>query len=254
MKQGLLLKEAPEGIYIHRCWRCDSWYGDSVDYQNHLEKAHNHAYAWYYSPMEVSFEKPYVNGKFDGYYWKTINRLTNGWCKADDPKIIRRAIFSTKIRPLRRMLVTKQELKNRKTNRMCHCGKKAGNGHYLYCSDKCQSDWYQRVTDVTHFKLNFMRGKIKCDLCGKKRHDHDGTRHLSEFLEMDHIIAIVLGGHPWHEDNLQALCQTCHKEKTKSDVGILAWWKRQAKYDIGAMIPDPQLTLDNELNYNYAYG
>lgn len=70
---------------------------------------------------------------------------------------------------------------------------------------------------------------------------------------MDHIIAIVLGGHPWHEDNLQALCSECHKIKTKSDVAILAWWKRESKYDIGPIIPDPQLTLDNLLVYNYEY-
>jgi len=48
---------------------------------------------------------------------------------------------------------------------------------------------------------------------------------------MDHIIAIVLGGHPWDYRNLQALCEKCHKLKTKSDIKILAYWRRLTRYD-----------------------
>jgi len=55
------------------------------------------------------------------------------------------------------------------------------------------------------------------------------------------------------EDNVRTLCGECHKIKTKSDMGVLAAWRRMSNYDIGPIIPDPQLTLDNELNYNYAY-
>jgi len=244
MKQGLLLKEAPEEIYIHRCYRCDTWHKNSLEFQIHLEKAHNQAYAWYYSET-ISFILDGQNNSIE----KINLKLRSGWCKADDSKIIMRAVFSTKIRPLRRMLITQQELKNRRTRRTCHCGDPVGNGHYKYCSGTCQSDWYQRVTDVTNHRNNFMSGKTHCEKCGI---DPKEIKYYHE-LEMDHIIAIVLGGHPWDERNLIALCHECHNKKTKSDMGILAWWKRQAKYDTGPIIPNPQLTLDEVIQFEYAY-
>ena len=37
-------------------------------------------------------------------------------------------------------------------------------------------------------------------------------------LECDHIHAIKMGGHPFSHDNLQTLCQKCHKKKTKTDM------------------------------------
>src|SRR3990167_3107646 len=40
-------------------------------------------------------------------------------------------------------------------------------------------------------------------------------------FEVDHKIAIVNGGHPWKEENLQVLCTPCHLEKTKKDVKSL---------------------------------
>jgi len=37
-------------------------------------------------------------------------------------------------------------------------------------------------------------------------------------FEVDHIIAVKNGGDMWDEKNLQVLCYTCHKEKTKKDM------------------------------------
>lgn len=36
-------------------------------------------------------------------------------------------------------------------------------------------------------------------------------------FEVDHKIAVMNGGEFWDENNLQVLCYTCHKEKTKID-------------------------------------
>lgn len=43
--------------------------------------------------------------------------------------------------------------------------------------------------------------------------------HYDSF-EVDHIVAIVNGGDQWDEKNLQVLCSTCHKEKTKKDMQL----------------------------------
>jgi ribosomal protein L37AE/L43A len=37
-------------------------------------------------------------------------------------------------------------------------------------------------------------------------------------MEVDHKIAVALGGDMWDEDNMQTLCENCHKEKTKEDM------------------------------------
>ena len=39
-------------------------------------------------------------------------------------------------------------------------------------------------------------------------------------FEVDHIKAIMNGGESLDKDNLQVLCYTCHKEKTKEDFKI----------------------------------
>ena len=46
-----------------------------------------------------------------------------------------------------------------------------------------------------------------CVKCGSK-----------EKLELDHIRALVNGGGMWDKNNLQTLCNKCHKEKTKQDM------------------------------------
>lgn len=236
MKQGLLLKEAPEEIYVHRCWECDSWFANSLEYQIHVEENHGRMYAWY--------KEKVIN--LDGI---KETRITKGWVKVQNPNITMRAVWSTKYRPIRRMLITEQERINRAKPGICHCGSKVAKGRFKYCSDSCQADWYKRVTDVTFHRNNFMSDKRQCERCGK---DPSKDRWYKE-LEMDHIIALIFGGHPWHEDNLIGLCHECHKVKTKSDMGILAWWRRESNYDTGPEIPDPQTTLDNVIQFNYVW-
>ena len=51
------------------------------------------------------------------------------------------------------------------------------------------------------------------------RVDSDGLRLPSpEFrLEVDHIVPVADGGHPFAPNNLQTLCEECHKNKTSSE-------------------------------------
>lgn len=60
-------------------------------------------------------------------------------------------------------------------------------------------------------KLIKNRGS-KCEKC-----DKDCSADTHE-LELDHIIALVNGGGMWNTDNLQLLCNQCHKEKTALDI------------------------------------
>lgn len=150
------------------------------------------------------------------------------------------------VRPLRRFHTNQNELDNMK-KKLCWCGKKRGKDNKRikytgkFCSDKHYSDWWSRADNVSFHRNKFMNTKNdNCELCN---HDPSNDSWFRS-LEMDHIIAIVLGGHPWHYDNLQMICHTCHAKKTKIDVQILAAWRQMCRYDLGPIIPDNQVYLD----------
>ena len=62
----------------------------------------------------------------------------------------------------------------------------------------------------------------KCHICGQKIHPQ-------EKWDIEHIIPLSLGGADSGE-NLDLAHQSCHRDKTKADVGRLAKAKRQAAY------------------------
>jgi len=50
-------------------------------------------------------------------------------------------------------------------------------------------------------------------------------------FEVDHIKAVALGGDMFDEKNLQVLCYTCHKDKTKTDVKKIAELRKREKLE-----------------------
>jgi len=48
-------------------------------------------------------------------------------------------------------------------------------------------------------------------------------------LEVDHIIAVSLGGEMWDKKNLQVLCSECHKVKTRKDMKKLKIQRKETK-------------------------
>ena len=53
-----------------------------------------------------------------------------------------------------------------------------------------------------------------------------GVRWRPPSMEVDHRIAVALGGDMWDEDNLRCLCTECHKKKTREDRKKIAAAKR----------------------------
>ncbi len=189
MKEGLLLKDAPEGRFELYCnnynnnskEKCNILFNTIIDYNTHMKKTHH------------------------------------GWMR----------IIELSIRPKRRFHTNQVELDNIKEKK-CWCGSKQEDRipkySGKYCSKEHYTNWWTRVDNISFHRDRFLSSKPnKCEICNVK----------ANYREMDHIIAVVLCGHPWDYRNLQALCSDCHKVKTKSDMGILAWWKREMKYDIG---------------------
>jgi len=217
MKQGLLFKDSPEGRFELYCSS--------------------------YIPGTGSKRCEILFDNIRNYRKHTIEVHEIDWCIKELPS-----------RPLRRFHTNQKELDNMK-HKKCWCGlpkkdfareKKWYNSKF--CSDEHYKNWWFRTDNTAFHRHKFMhQGSKICEICGNE----PVVTPFRSGLEMDHIIAIVLGGHPWHYDNLQMICSECHKQKTKSDVGILAFWRRMSNYDIGQLIPDPQLTLDDVFEYEY---
>ena len=214
MKPGLYLKEAPEIIIKVICYHCTAFFQDGWEYTEH---------------MRIKHGRIYVYKRYD-YNHLDYPVYHKNWLDVEEDTGLMRAPWKTRPRPFKRYNVTEQEMKNRNDGK-CHCGKPKSEwekGRRKYCGATCASDWWDRTTGVGQHKDAFLYKHNKCEACKKPAVPTVGNEHG---LEMDHIIAIIFGGHPWDERNLQALCPNCHKAKTKSDIRILTWWKRESNYD-----------------------
>ena len=69
--------------------------------------------------------------------------------------------------------------------------------HRFYCSRV----WLQ-------FRALHLRAEPLCRRCKE-------VQHLVPATHVDHVVALVQGGAPLDEDNVQSLCQPCHAQKTR---------------------------------------
>jgi 5-methylcytosine-specific restriction endonuclease McrA len=63
------------------------------------------------------------------------------------------------------------------------------------------------------------RADACCEACGRSNSERAEDR-----LEVDHVLALCLGGGNGL-GNLQVLCPSCHREKTRSD--MTKYWRRK---------------------------
>lgn len=250
MKQGLLLKEAPEPIMVVQCGFvnldkkivCNELFDTSYAYALHREKIHNQRLEYFLDEYDYQY-----GGKGEIYHAKD---WSNKWVTPEESQGRMRKPWPAPSRPVRRYYITDQERANMSKKNTCFCGNSFKWPRRKYCSDTCANDWWMEKSAVWDiFKTRFLNKQNPKSYRYICEHCNEETKHP----EVDHIRAIVLGGHPWDYRNLQVLCHQCHKIKTKSDVGILAAWRRLANYDTGPIIPDPQLTLDNIMELDYAF-
>lgn len=76
---------------------------------------------------------------------------------------------------------------------------------YAWCSSTCIDEASQRhPSTIRHRALARDAGK-PCATCGGEKKN----------VEVDHIVPIVEGGHPWSLDNLRCICERCHRFETR---------------------------------------
>lgn len=66
------------------------------------------------------------------------------------------------------------------------------------------------------YVLENMDYEIREEFCISRTHDLYERQWFQ--LEVDHIIAVSLGGEMWDKKNLRVLCSDCHKLKTREDM------------------------------------
>lgn len=104
-------------------------------------------------------------------------------------------------------------IENYNENKECFvCGKKLIRNQRFTCSTKC-AFMLKMMLDI--FSWSFMRRYIlvrdefTCQQCGRQLTPYE--------LDIDHIIPISEGGHPFDPKNLQTLCKSCHITKTRME-------------------------------------
>lgn len=87
------------------------------------------------------------------------------------------------------------------------CGNKLKGRRRHYCSNECGENYYNHFNWTGLREIILERDNYQCVKC-------DGL----DYLEVDHIIAVVNGGNYFDKKNLQTLCRVCHGIKTSEDL------------------------------------
>lgn len=108
------------------------------------------------------------------------------------------------------------------------------------CCPDCTEIYWKEL--VICYDWNSLRKKVferdnhRCVECGSDGKDDTNNGYV-EFIA-DHIKAISLGGDEWDINNIQILCKSCNRAKTKKDMGKIAIARRK---DIHLQIGQRQL-------------
>lgn len=88
-----------------------------------------------------------------------------------------------------------------------YCGKELIGRRKSYCSDSHHFLYFSTFTWRGLREIIIKRDRFKCVKCDSQ-----------DYLEVDHIIAVVNDGKYFDKENLQTLCHSCHKKKTRVDL------------------------------------
>lgn len=100
----------------------------------------------------------------------------------------------------------KIQYKLRKFGYCTWCGEKVKKPRKFWCSVECTNQ-YNLTQPRELRKIVKKRDKRICDICGIKCLTKDTW-------DLDHIVQISEGGHPFDLENLRILCVPCHKQET----------------------------------------
>ena len=114
----------------------------------------------------------------------------------------------------------------------CWCGRPRSEfeeDQRKYCCGAHRSIWWLGAVEYwSSFRYNILlRDDYTCAECGRRAPD---------YMEVDHMLPLALGGACYDEANLQTLCGVCHKKKTRKDARNIGL--RRRKMNAQAFAPD----------------
>lgn len=145
----------------------------------------------------------------------------------------------------------KDEVLAEKGKKCNDCGKISNDSKKDY--QEAVDEWHKKIRELPDFKklINKIRIKLLNELEEKYQNimsddylfDHELWYELKDDMDLekpteykysihfdvDHILAVSLGGGMWDKKNLQILCTRCHKKKTKKDMQKLKAKRRNLK-------------------------
>lgn len=100
------------------------------------------------------------------------------------------------------------------------------------CSVECTKKYSdEHILIWQYWKVKaFERDKFSCVKCGEKPTQKTYEGNIipdTSKLIADHIIPIAIGGKEYDLNNVQTLCESCNKIKTKKDLKEIALYRKQ---------------------------
>ncbi|HYA58271.1 MAG TPA: HNH endonuclease signature motif containing protein [Thermoplasmata archaeon] len=95
----------------------------------------------------------------------------------------------------------------RRAGRCVECGGALASHRSPYCSRRCRWKFHGHYFWDSARSYVMLRDRYTCRLCGVRRRARE--------LDVDHIVEISAGGAALEYSNLQTVCRSCHREKTR---------------------------------------
>ena len=96
----------------------------------------------------------------------------------------------------------------RRAARCVECGTELPSRRTPYCSRRCQWKFHGHYFWDSARSYVMLRDRYSCRVCG--------ARHRARDLEVDHLVEVALGGAALEYSNLQTVCRSCHRAKTRA--------------------------------------
>ena len=96
----------------------------------------------------------------------------------------------------------------RRAARCVECARPLPSHRTPYCSRTCQWKFHGHYFWDSARSYVMLRDRYRCQICG--------TRRRARELEVDHIVEIARGGAALEYSNLQTVCRSCHRTKTRA--------------------------------------
>ncbi len=95
----------------------------------------------------------------------------------------------------------------RRAARCVECAAVLASHRTPYCSRRCQWKFHGHYFWDSARSYTLLRDRYTCQLCGRRQRARE--------LDVDHIVEIAAGGAALEYSNLQTVCRSCHRAKTR---------------------------------------